>query len=182
MILGSRITIASFLPVMPLSNRTCGSVQSPRMSQGSVDGDVPEVISQVPHPSSCRPARSAFSHAPPFSLSVEILVGNILKEQLNSILWPLAWLAAEVQMQNMQAQARLWEGLTGMAEHLDNLNAVVRELVVRRYRPIDIKRVEAGEYGDVDEIQADEDPEFQLQYQKNRFTYLCKPMTQCIPF
>ncbi len=70
----------------------------------------------------------------------------------------------------MQAQAQLWEGLTGMAEQLDNLNAIVRELVVRRYRPIDIKRVEAGEYGDVDEIQADEDPEFQLQYQKNRST------------
>ncbi|BDA40960.1 hypothetical protein COCOBI_01-6140 [Coccomyxa sp. Obi] len=95
-------------------------LKSPRMSQGSVDGDVPEVISQ--------------------------------------------------------AQARLWEGLTGMAEHLDNLNAIVRELVVRRYRPIDIKRVEAGEYGDVDEIQADEDPEFQLQYQKNREAALAAVM------
>lgn len=69
----------------------------------------------------------------------------------------------------LQAQAKLWEGLSCMAEHLDNLNAVIRELVVRRYKPADIKRIEAGEYGDVDDIPADEDPEFQLQYQKNRY-------------
>lgn len=55
-----------------------------------------------------------------------------------------------------------------MGEHLESLNAVVRELVVRRYRPIDVKRVEAGEYGDMEEIPADEDPDFQVQYQKNR--------------
>ncbi len=55
-----------------------------------------------------------------------------------------------------------------MAEHLDNLNAIVRELVVRRYKPADIKKIEAGEYGDVNEIPADEDPEFQSQYQRNR--------------
>ncbi len=57
-----------------------------------------------------------------------------------------------------------------MGEHLESLNAVVRELVVRRYRPIDVKRVEAGDYGDMDEIPAEEDPEFQVQYQKNRST------------
>jgi hypothetical protein len=67
-----------------------------------------------------------------------------------------------------QAQARLWEGLSTLSEKLHNLNAVLRELVVRRYRPTDLRRVEAGEYGDLQDIPADEDPDFQLHFQQNR--------------
>lgn len=67
-----------------------------------------------------------------------------------------------------QAQARLWEGLAGLGERLADLHAQLRELTVRRYRPLDVKRIEA-EAWDAEEVLPDEDPAFAPQYQHNRW-------------
>jgi hypothetical protein len=66
-----------------------------------------------------------------------------------------------------QAQAKLWEALGGLGERLADSHAVLRELTVRRYRPPDLARIEAGGF-EADEVPADEDPDFQQQYQHNR--------------
>ena len=68
----------------------------------------------------------------------------------------------------MQAQARLWDGLSALSERLDVLHPALRELVVRRYRERDLAAVEAGGSGDADFLPADEEPDYQEQWQRNR--------------
>ena len=71
----------------------------------------------------------------------------------------------------LQAQARLWEGLSAVSERLDVLHAALRETVVRRYRELDGAAVEAGRYGDADYLPADEEPNYQGQWQQNRCAF-----------
>lgn len=146
------------------------------MSQGSLDGDVPQVISQVLNCPTLSLFCSIGGTQPCWRIAL-VCSWNRSSMELPSLARKAGCPTAEMHVCQLmlQAQAKLWEGLSCMAEHLDNLNAVIRELVVRRYKPADIKRIEAGEYGDVDDIPADEDPEFQLQYQKNRYAY-----TRCL--
>ena len=68
----------------------------------------------------------------------------------------------------MQAQARLWEGMSTLSEHLDVLHGTLRELVVRRFRDTDIAAIEAGHFGEAERLPADEVPDFQEQWQRNR--------------
>jgi hypothetical protein len=70
----------------------------------------------------------------------------------------------------LQAQARLWEGLSSLSERLDVLHASLRELVVRRYRERDIAAVEAGHFGEAGYLPAIEEPEYQEQWQQNRYS------------
>ena len=67
-----------------------------------------------------------------------------------------------------QSQARLWEGLSALSEHLEVLHGALRELVVRRYRERDVAAVEAGQFGDAESLPADEEPGYQEQWQQNR--------------
>ena len=68
----------------------------------------------------------------------------------------------------MQAQARLWEGLSTLSEHLDVLHGTLRELVVRRFREPDMAAIEAGRFGEAECLPADEVPDYQEQWQRNR--------------
>ena len=68
----------------------------------------------------------------------------------------------------MQAQARLWEGLSTLSEQLDVLHGTLRELVVRRFRETDMAAIEAGRFGEAERLPADEVPDYQEQWQHNR--------------
>ena len=57
-----------------------------------------------------------------------------------------------------------------MSERLDVLHAALREFVVRRYRERDVAAVEAGQFGEADYLPADEEPEYQEQWQQNRYS------------
>ena len=68
----------------------------------------------------------------------------------------------------MQAQARLWEGLSTLSEHLDVLHGTLRELVVRRFREPDMAAIEAGRFGEAERLPADEVPDYKGQWRGNR--------------
>ena len=68
----------------------------------------------------------------------------------------------------MQAQGSLWEGLSTLSEHLDVLHGTLRELNVRRFRDTDMAAVKAGRFGEAEFLPADEVPDYQEQWQRNR--------------
>ena len=55
-----------------------------------------------------------------------------------------------------------------MSEHLDVLHGSLRELVVRRFQETDLASIEAGRFGEAEHLPADEAPDYQEQWQRNR--------------
>ena len=136
-------------------------VQSPR--QSGREGDVPESVSQV-----CAATPTGHSILCVFSSQTPAMLHS---QDYHAVHFcpacPLHGLDF-TGTSTLQAQARLWEGLSALSERLDVLHAALRELVVRRFRDRDVAAVEAGRFGDVDFLPADEEPGFQEQWQQNR--------------
>jgi hypothetical protein len=67
-----------------------------------------------------------------------------------------------------QAQGVLWDATVVLEDRLRDIEAQMRELVCRRYRPADLRLLEAGEGGDAEEVSPLEDPAYEQHFQSMR--------------
>lgn len=77
----------------------------------------------------------------------------------------------------LQAQGELWDATTGLEEKLLGIQAQMREVVCRRFKPTDLKLLEAGEHSEAEELGLLEEPSYQQHFQSLRY----RPCTASSP-